>query len=110
MEYAVYAENTKLLGQYLDTISDYAKRCDKANEILHFATMNGRLESVNLSINRGALIESREYWSDYTALGLAVSHGHSGVVKHLLGAGADTRVELDVYDEDSGERYDRSLL
>ena len=39
-----------------------------------------------------------------------MAHGHSGVVKHLLGAGANTSVELQVYDEGNDERYDRSLL
>lgn len=105
VEYAVNAENTKLLGQYLDTATDHAERRRKANVILEFATTNGRLESVKFSLNRGALIECPGAWGDYSALGLAVAHGHSGVVRHLLGAGANTSVELEVYDEDNDERY-----
>ena len=110
MEYAIYAENTKLLGQYLDTTSDYAERCDKANQILHFATINGKLESVEYSINCCALIEYRDDWSDYTALGLAVARGHSGVVKYLLVSGASTSVELEVYDKENYKSYAQSLL
>lgn len=87
IEYAIDAENLNILRQYLATIRGPGKRVGAANGLLHRAVMQGKLEAVKFSLHHGALIESEDCEHEYTALGLAVFHGQSGVVQYLLNLG-----------------------
>ncbi|KAG7005696.1 hypothetical protein G7Y79_00018g045030 [Physcia stellaris] len=93
IQFAVFADNLEILSFYLSEPKDQNKLVD-ADVILHLATKLGKLNIVQLSLNHGARIESVVAQEGCTALGLAVTHGHSEIVQYLLDAGADMSIEL----------------
>lgn len=58
------------------------------NNALHWACENGRLDIVNVLIENGADIESRDYLGN-TSLGIAAKNGQIHIVKKLITDGAN---------------------
>ena len=73
----------------LDRRADVHCRDSAGRTALHCASASGSVDAVSLLLERGALIQAKNYKTNETALHCAAEYGHAVVCAYLLTHGAD---------------------
>jgi ankyrin repeat protein len=77
---------------------------------LHYAAWSGNPEIAVALAEKGADVDAQESANGQTPLMFAASYGRTGVVRTLLGAGADPSIQTHVIDYPAMAREDRVLI